>query len=262
MKTRAANFLLGLLALVAVSSAHATVIVTYAEDPGAVTSSLINTTTFDFNSLATKKTLTDVTWTGVGTFDKLYVLPADQYGGADNSKYSVQGVGSPVSKTILNLDTASAYFGFWWSAGDSSNLLRFYSGHDGTGTLLAEFSTASLLKALGSTYYGNPVEGSNEGKDAGEPFAFINFFAVDGVAWSSIVLTNSSSSGFESDNYTSRVEAYNPATDGAMPGIVLEALNGTQVVSLVPEPGPTLAMVLLGTVSVGGPLLRRLRRKD
>ena len=132
---------------------------------------------------------------------------------------------------------------------------------NGTGTLLAEFTTANLLKTLGSAYYGNPNSGSFHGMDAHEPFAFINFFATPNSSWSSIVLTNASKSGFESDNYASRTTVYDGSVDGAMPGNLLEAITGTQVVSLVPEANTYLAMLVLGGVSVSGSLVRRLKRK-
>lgn len=248
------------LAVMAASQARATVIVTYAESPNTESSTLVNTQEFTFNNLSLGLN-TKVDWAGVGEFNQLYIKSADQYGGAANTQYSVQGVGTSVSKTILNLNTASAYFGLWWSAGDASNVLDFYSGANGTGTLMAEFTTASLLKALGKAYDGNPNAGPNLGKDSNEPFAFINFFAVEGTTWSSVVFTNSSSSGFESDNYTSRVEAYNAATDGNMPGVLLEAITGTQVVALVPEPNASMAMALFGGLSVAGTVARGLKKR-
>ena len=272
MKPIKAILSLSLLTLIAAARAQATVIETYAEDPGYrhETSSLVDTATLTFDSLSTgvhnKVGDSALTWAGVGTFNQLDILKADQYGGAYNAdtgkstNYSVQGVGSSVSQTILNLNNPSAYFGLWWSAGDASNVLDFYSGKDGTGTLLAEFTTANLLKALPKSYYGNPNPGSNSGKDAGEPFAFINFFAVEGTTWNSIVFRNSSSSGFESDNYTSRVAAYDPTTDGAMPGVVVEAINGKEEVTLVPEPSAKWAMFLIGGLSLGSPLFRRSRK--
>jgi hypothetical protein len=260
MKAMRYLFLVALTGVLCVSRAEATVIVTYAEQPGIEASTFINATTYDFNSLSTGLN-TNVVWDGVGTFNQLYVKTADQYGGAGNSLYSVQGVGTSVSQTILNLSSASAYFGLWWSAGDASNVIRFYSGLNGTGTLVAEFTTASLLQALGAAYDGNPNVGSYYGKDSSEPFAFINFFAVEGSSWQSIVLTNSSSSGFESDNYASRVAAYDASTDGTMPGIVLEAINGTSVVSMVPEPTTYAAMALLGGLTFSGSMFRGFKRR-
>jgi len=260
MKTNKAILALGILSVFAFAQARATVIVTYAEQPGAETSSVVNASTYTFNDLSTG-VHSNVEWDGVGTFNKLNVLSADQYGGAGNTKYAVEGLGS-VSQTILNLNSPSGYFGMWWSAGDASNVLDFYSGANGTGTLLAEFTTANLLKALPKAYYGNPNTGTNAGKDASEPFAFINFFATPGSTWSSVVFRNSSNSGFEGDNYTSRVTVYNASTDGAMPGVVLEAINGTQEVSLAqaPEPNATFAMLLLGGLSAGGSFFRRIKK--
>ena len=246
------------IAAFSAASATATVIVTYAEQAGAETSSVVGSSAFTFDNLSTG-VHTNVAWSGVGIFNQLNIHAADQYGGAGgNTNYAVEGIGS-VSQTILNLNNASGYFGMWWSAGDSSNVLDFYSGANGTGTLLAEFTTSNLLKALPKAYYGNPNPGTFYKRDSGEPFAFINFFATPGTAWNSIVFRNASSSGFEGDNYTSRTEVYNPATDGPMPGIVVAEVTGTKV-SLVPEPQSIAALFMLGGVSLGGSLFRRLRK--
>jgi len=254
----------GLFAFLGVSQGQATVIVTYAESPSVETSSLANTSvdTFDSNSVGYHTATGDpvLTWAGVGTFDRLNIKSADTYGGANNTNYAVVGVGID-TETALTLNTPSSYFGLWWSAGDSQNVLDFYSGANGTGTLLAQFTTANLLKALPKSYYGNPNTGYAAGQDAGEPFAFINFFGASGTAWQSVVLRNSSSTGFEADNLTSRVAAYNSATDGAMPGIVLESINGTQETMVSPEPGPILAVGFLCCLSAGGSFVRRFHRR-
>ena len=273
MKKLKISLSIGILAVLAVAQAHATVIVTYAEQPGQMTSTFIHATTEDFNNLSSGLHAT-ATWndstTGelVGTFTSLNIKTNDQYGGADNTKYAVTGLGVN-TKTTLNLAQDSSYFGMWWSAGDAKNVIDFYSEADGKGTLLAEFTTANLLKALSpktvypNGYYGNPNTGSNYQKDSGEPFAFINFFAVEGTQWASVVITNNGSSGFESDNYASRVIAYNSAVDGAMPGNILEAIDGTTEVSLTqtPEPSTTLAMFLLGGLTFGGSFLRRFQKR-
>ena len=256
MKAYKTALVLGIAALISFAQAQATVIVTYAEKPGAEVSSVVNSSKFTFDNLSTG-VHNNVEWEDVGVFDKLNVHAADQYGGAGNTNYAVEGIGS-VSKTTLNLDNSSGYFGMWWSAGDASNVLDFYSGSNGTGTLLAEFTTANLLKALPKSYYGNPNTGTYAGKDGGEPFAFINFFATPDTSWSSIVFRNSSSSGFEGDNYTSRVQVYSAATDGSMPGVILEAINGTHEV--VPEPHTTFALLLIGGLSVGGSMLNRRKK--
>jgi len=163
-----------------------------------------------------------------------------------------------VKQTTLTLNTASSYFGLWLSAANSSEIIDFYSK---TGSLLAEFTTANLLAALPSTYYANP----NSGANATQPFAYINFLATSDVAWSSIVFRNSTVDGtFEGDNFSSRVTAYNPSTDGTMPGTEFEIIHaGTETaigIAIAPEPSPMMAALLIGGVSAGGSILRRVRK--
>ena len=233
--TNKTNWLLAGILLTAVSHGYASSLVTISESPTTFTSSLSGTSTYDFNSLKTGVNK-NVGWSSVGTFDQLYVIPADQYGGAPSatqpkgSNYSVQGIGSPVKATTLTLNTPSSYFGFFWSAGDASNMLQFYKGN----TLVGEFTTKSLLSNLPADYYGNPI---NRAQNKGEPYAFINFYADQSTQWDKIVLTNSSSSGFESDNYTSRVQAWTAKADGAITGRPVVLVDGTKVTTLskIPE---------------------------
>ena len=208
------------------SLAVGSVVVTFAENASAETSSLAGTSLYDFNGLSTGRN-TNVNWAGVGTFDQLYIKNPDAYGGAtdathpNGSKYSVQGVGTSVSQTTLTLSQNSGYFGLWWSAGDRANVMSFYNNS----SLVAQFTTASLLGNLSSSYYGNP---RNRGLNSGEPYAFINFFGDANTTWNKVVLTNATSSGFESDNYTSRVTTYNSQTDGsAAIGTAVARVSGT-----------------------------------
>ena len=208
------------------SFAEGSVVITYSERPTAETSSLGGTSLYDFNSLSIGRNA-NVSRAGVGTFDQLYIKNADSYGGAtdaahpNGSKYSVQGVGTSVSQTTLTLAQNSGYFGLWWSAGDRSNVMAFYNND----SLVAQFTTSSLLGSLTSSYYGNP---RNQALDSGEPFAFINFFGGAGTTWNKVTLTNATSSGFESDNYTSRSSTYNPQTDGStLPGVAVARVSGT-----------------------------------
>lgn len=206
-------------------SSHAAVIVTFAESAGAVNSSLTGTSVYDFNTNKTGKS-TNVTWNGVGVFDQLYIMNADIYGGAPDAKnpngtrYSVQGVGTSVKASTLSLKQDSSYFGMWWSAGDALNVLDFYDGDK----LLAEFTTKNLLSQLPGDYFGNP---RNRSLDRSEPFAFINFFGDEKTAWDRIVFRNNGSSGFESDNYTTRALGWDPKTDGKLPGIPVAMVSGT-----------------------------------
>ena len=210
MRNRIITLIIGLFAILTIS-AKATVIVTYAEKAGSETSSIVNSSVLTFDNIATgyhtSTNDTALTWAGVGTFDNLNIVSAGPYGGANNTNYMVVGV-DVNTKSTLTLNTPSSYFGFWWSAGDKENVLDFYSGANGTGNLVAQFTTTNLLKTLPKSYYGNPNSGYNEGKDAGEPFAFINFFGTTDTSWKSIVIKNSLATGFEADNFTSRVEAY------------------------------------------------------
>lgn len=211
--------------LIATLPASASVLITYAEDPNAYQSSLNGTAVYDFNNLSTGKS-TNVAWNGVGTFDQLYIKKADAYGGAPDvanptgSTYSVQGAGTNVVTTTLFLASDSAYFGMWWSAGDSRNVLSFYDGDN----LVSRFATDSLMEPLPANYDGNPL---NRLVNRHEPYAFINFFGDESTSWDRIVLSNNGSSGFESDNYTTRVAAWNPALDDALPGIVVAQVTGT-----------------------------------
>lgn len=228
MKNILAALALGFAAL----PASASVIITFAENPDRTTSSLANTQVFDFNSLKTGVNK-NVAWQGVGSFDQLYVKAADSYGGAadaSNTKgslYSLQGAGTSVLSSTLKLDSGSAYFGMWWSAGDSKNVLRFYNGD----TLVSQFSTSNLMNLLPAEYDGNPL---NRRINSGEPYAFINFYGDESTVWDRIVLTNDGSSGFESDNYTSRVAAWDPGKDGALDGKVAAIADGKNV-TLVTE---------------------------
>lgn len=218
--------LAAVMSLGAASVSRASVIVTYAENAGRETTSLTSTQTYDFNNLSTGLN-TNVSWSGVGTFNRLYIKNPDTYGGATDSthpggtKYSVQGVGTSVSSTTLTLAHDSAYFGLWWSAGDPSNVLDFYDH----GRLQAEFTTRSLLSSLSAAYKGNP---RNRSLDSNEPFAFINFYGDAQTNWDQIVFRNATSSGFESDNYTSRITTYDPHTDGSvLPGVTVARVSGT-----------------------------------
>ena len=217
--------LLSIVLFASALPASAELIITYAENPESNLSSLANTNVFTFNDLRTgvdKK----VAWKGVGTFNQLYVKGTDMYGGAvdaanpKGSLYSLQGAGTEVLSSTLTLDKSSSYFGMWWSAGDASNKLEFYNGSK----LVGAFTTASLMEQLPDTYFGNPKDRS---LDSYEAFGFINFFGDPNTTWNKIVLSNNNSSGFESDNYTTRVAAWDPLVDGVLPGVPVALVSGT-----------------------------------
>jgi len=138
------------------------------------------------------------------------ILAADQYGGANGSKYMSFGAQSGTSAPItINLNGNYNYFGFWFSAGDTNNGITFYNGS----TQYARFSTADIVSLLSGTtvtaingttyasnsYFGNP-NGTNE--DTNEPFTYVEI--VTSGTFNKVVLDNSgtTATGFESDNDT------------------------------------------------------------
>lgn len=219
--------------ILAALPASASVVITFAENPEAYHSSLSGASFYDFDSLS-RGVNKDVAWDRVGTFDKLYVKTVDAYGGAPDaaypkgSLYSLQGAGTPVATSTLFLKNDSSYFGMWWSAGDARNVLSFYDGDN----LVSRFTTASLMEPLPDEYDGNPM---NRKVNSNEPYAFINFFGDEKTKWDRIVFSNDGTSGFESDNYTTRVAAWDPAKDGGLPGVPVAVVSGTTTTNVTKE---------------------------
>ena len=225
-------FLAGLSPCLA-STLEAAVVVTYSI-PSANTTALAGASVFNFNSLPLGLD-TNVSWSGVGTFNKLDIVNPNIYGGATDSvntngtRYSIQGKGDLISSTTLTLTQNSGYFGIWLSAADTSNVITLYEN----GVLVANFTTATLLADLGSGYDGNP---RNRTQNAAQPYVFVNFFGDVNTKWNSIVLTGTTSTAsLESDNYASRVSTYNPNVDGSLlSGAPVERVDGNSVTVLSP----------------------------
>ncbi|QJE94308.1 PEP-CTERM sorting domain-containing protein [Luteolibacter luteus] len=250
------NHYLPLAALLfSLSPAKSAVVVSYAETPGQYNSTLEHTSVYNFDDRATGN-YSNVT-TGIGTYDTLTINPVDQYGGAgdpNGSQYAVQGANGP-GATTLTLDIDAGYFGLWWSAGDNQNVLEFYNDTD----LVARFTTQTLLTAITAAggYQGNPASGTYHGNNSSEPYAFVNFFGVGDTTWNRIVFTNTSGSGFESDNHTIREltwGGYTPEIGQPLPGITVAQVEGNTV-TVVPEP----AAAALGAFGMLGLLIRRRR---
>jgi hypothetical protein len=139
----------------------------------------------------------------------LTVLNADQWGGADKTKYITQS--KNISSFNVKVNQDQKYFGFWWSAGDSANKIIFKND----GEEVAVFQTKDLVGFINTRpaaekalYYGNPnclIAGvapcnANTGHKA-EPFAYVNVHFNDEV-YDEVVIQTLSSSKFESDNHT------------------------------------------------------------
>ncbi len=237
-------------ALAASGQSSAPLTITYFENPTMVNSSVKDTSVTDFSAWAKNGAgaYKDLTWSGVGTIDEVYLQNANLYGGATGTGYyPVQsaapgGVGGPnaIDETTVTLNKPSSYFGLWWSAGDPYNTLSFYSGNK----LIASFDTKTILDNLPKSYFGNPTTKFN-GQDSWEPFAFLNVYAQPGVTWDKIVFDNPGSSGFESDNWTVRSQAWGTLAGetGAAPGVHVATVSGTKISLLAaPEPANVVAI--------------------
>ena len=236
-------------------------VVTY-EVAGVMTSPVLSSYTYDFNSIGTgsKSNISWTGWGGTGTFSSVKVNPPDQYGGANNSNYAFS---SDSTQTTLALSTRVSYFGIWWSAGDSGNILDFYSG----ATKIFTF-TSSVLDGLSTSYNGNP-NSAFRGQNSAQKYAYINFFVQSGEQIDKVIARGSN---FESDNWTLRDPAYGLVVgDGAtLPGTAVAQYNvndaGSQTTvtdvsqinnTSVPEPS-SLSLIALGLGSLLA--LRRCRK--
>lgn len=178
-------------------------------DAPAVQNSYVNGTLMNFDQGC------PLEWPGIGTTDvPCSATAANVYGGASSELAAPirGGTGTgfatvwPGSPMALTLTEPATYLGLWWSAGDGTNLIQFYSGD----TLVGTFSFDALMGALSNQnldstngsqysvadYFGNPVDGG----DAGEPFAYLHVFAAAGKSFDKVVFTENGGGGFEFDN--------------------------------------------------------------
>ena len=146
------------------------------------------------------------------TVTRIPVVTADAYGGADGSDYMYAGKRKNGDATAVDLllSQASNYFGFWWSAGDATNVISIYDD----GQFVAQFTTGDITTLLqnpsgqvvalngdtysSSSYYGNPTT-EFPGQDSSEPFGYVSLVAA-GFSFNEIVFSNIGGSGFETDN--------------------------------------------------------------
>ena len=218
------------LATMAFATTAATAVTTVTVEAPGVT----NTTTVvtnggveTFNGLANGVQGLTTTYGGspvTGTYTTFLVNPADQYGGANNSKYA-----AVTTTTTLTFSGAPVnYFGLYVSGADAGNVISIFSGS----TLVYTNDFATIGAGLAPGYFGNPGAPFT-GQNPTEPYAFYNFFTT--TPFTSIVLTNANNGGlFESDNHT----------------------VGTA--SAVPEPA-SWALIVVGFAMVGLSTRRRSR---
>ncbi len=228
------------------------------ENPGvqnANLSNLVNANIQNFDGKAQGYSATGFQWneggTNIGNYENTLVINADQYGGAGGTgKYfdvdtNRSGNGQKVS--TLNLTTPQSYFGLWWSAGDSSNVLTFLS----QGQVVFSMTTADVVDYIGNlsnktSYYSNP-NSAFQNQNSGEPYAFINFYNVGGT-FDQVQFTNIGGTGFESDNHT-------VATG-------YKTITGDVVIKAVPESSSALGVFVIGFVGATSVLTRRVKKKS
>jgi hypothetical protein len=217
-------------------------------------SNLVNANVQTFDTQTQGYSATGFQWDegtkNIGSYKNTLIMNPDQYGAADGTgKYfdvdtNRSGNGQTVS--TLNLTTAQSYFGLWWSAGDASNVLEFYS----KGNLVERITTADVASYIGKLpnsggYNGNPTS-TYKGQDSNEPFAFINFYDVAGT-FDQVKFTNIGGTGFESDNHT-------VATG-------YKSITGN-VVTAVPESSSLLGVFAIGFVGAASVMTRRAKKKS
>lgn len=169
----------------------------------------------NFNGTTTNFNGSPINGTYSGSFT---ISDPTQYGAAG-------GVGKVITtggSATLTLDTHVNYFGMWFSALDQGNQLFFYDDS----TLVFTFTPSAYAQLVGAcptndpepNYCGNPNPAFYN-QDAGEQFAFLNFFDTDGT-FNKIVFTENPVVGaFESDNHTVAVLDHDPTGTplGAVP---------------------------------------------
>lgn len=137
----------------------------------------------------------------------LEVKSANQWGGANGSKFITQEVLQSIRSYSLTVSQNQKYFGFWWSAGDAYNQITFKND----GEEVASFKTADIVNFINdsgvvesSAYYGNPVYSGDNTGHLNEPFSFVNVFFGENIAYDEIVVSTLTEGGsaFESDNHT------------------------------------------------------------
>lgn len=211
---------------------------------GGTTASVTSTETFDARPVGTGTAFSTsigggaITASFSGTFN---IAAADQYGGAGKTgRYLATASTTGLSIKFTNTTAVRGvnYLGLDISALDDGNVIELLR----QGSVLASFSSATLKKKLKcpdttNLYCSNPTSGEN----AGEAYAYVNFFDLDGY-FDEIKLKQTCCGSFETDNLTAGFREAN-ATFG-------EPVN-------VPEPASAAVLA----AGLAGLLLARRRTR-
>jgi hypothetical protein len=179
------------------------------------------------------------------------IYPNDFNGGFDQGNYLGVEAGSGVT---LHLNTPAQYFGIYCTAVEPFNGIDIYNGDE----LMMQFSMASLLSLIPNDglsvvtalnggfyvtddYYGQPATGEN----IGQAYAYLHFTTSGDDVFDKIVLHNSDSGIFESDNHSVLTER---------PVIPQSFVLVPESPEAVPEPSTA------GLLGMGLFFLRRKRR--
>jgi hypothetical protein len=176
-----------------------------------------------------------------GVYTNLEVRNADQYGGAGGTgRYAVTFDSKGFTLDLSSMIGGGVdYFGYWLSALDRGNKVTFLRA----GQELYTFDPEDVLAGLARTgdaksYYGNPNK-SYAGKNAGEPYVFVNFFSNKGGFDQIRFFEDPRGGGYESDNHT----VGNFATKGTGTKIIVTSADA------IPEPAVWSTMIIgLGLV--------------
>ncbi|MCB0256721.1 MAG: hypothetical protein KDI55_23625, partial [Anaerolineae bacterium] len=176
----------------------------------------------------------------------LTIFGQDKFGGADfpnnpTKKYLELETGGGATG-YYDLDFTApggpgpvGYFGFWWSAGDGSNVLEI-TRVDGT---VETFTTQSIMNSpalqgspncpdagTATCHFGNPTT-AFLGQNAGEAYVFVNIYAQNEASKIVSVRFTATTGGFESDNHTACVDLIDPGnqTGSGLGGIVIKKVT-------------------------------------
>jgi hypothetical protein len=186
-------------------TAGALALLAFSHDANAVTVSIVSenvTTIPTTNFISTPVATTGVfTLTATGSIDGVQRSPYEGTSIPD-TLYSVLSAGWGAGSATYDCHGCNS-FSILWGSPDSYNFLDFYSGADGTGTLLTTFSGSDLVPPA----------------TAGLGFDQVLFSTLGTGSFSSVVLRNTGQPAFEYSNVV--VHAPGPIVGAGLPGLIL-----------------------------------------